>query len=197
MCPLKSLSCFAIPQWWLPQREVPLVSPKDSHCDSEGVTETLEADSMRFYGEPRRIEEVTANPCDFYEWVLYPTDSTDGERMELIDSEQSLSAFSGDSEIPIHYESTKNQIATNLLREYVKSHRKHSEDCRGRQNENSQLNGLQLGCGSNPASPSLGFLGGLLLSEEVPEGWWGSWISQRATESLKLIFYLFANLRVE
>jgi len=24
-----------------------------------------------------------------------------------------------------------------------------------------------------PASPSLGFLGGLFLSEEVPEGWWG------------------------
>ena len=28
--------------------------------------------------------------------------------------------------------------------------------------------------GSNPASPSLGFLGGLLQSEEVPKGWWGS-----------------------
>ena len=40
--------------------------------------------------------------------------------MELIDSEQSLSALSGDSENPIHYECTKNQIATNLLREYVK-----------------------------------------------------------------------------
>jgi hypothetical protein len=87
---------------------------------------------MGFYEEPRRIEEVTANPCDFYEWVQHPTDSTDGEWMELIDSEQSLSAFSGDSENPIHYESTKNQIATNLLRENVKAHRKHSEDCRGR-----------------------------------------------------------------
>ena len=96
--------------------------------------------------------------------------------MELIDSEQSLSAFSGDSENPIHYESTKNQIATNLLREYVKSHRKHSEDCRGRQNEASQLNGLQLGCGSNPASPSLDFLGRLVRSEEVPAEWWGSWV---------------------
>ena len=39
--------------------------------------------------------------------------------------------------------------------------------------------------GSNPASPSLGFLGGLLLSEEVPEGWWDSWVFQRATESLQ------------
>jgi len=58
---------------------VPLVSPKDSHCDSEGVTETPEDDSMGFYGEPRGIEEVPANLCDFYEWVLYPTDSTDGE----------------------------------------------------------------------------------------------------------------------
>ena len=151
---------------------MPLVSPKDSHCDSEGVTAVEDADSISFYGEPRRIEEVTANPYDFYEWVLYPTDSTDGEWMELIDSEQSLSAFSGDSENPIHYECTKNQIATNLLRENVKSHRKHSEDCRSRQNEASQLNGLQLGCGSNPASPSLGFLGGLVRSEEVPAGWW-------------------------
>jgi hypothetical protein len=167
MCPLKSLSCFAIPQWWLLQREVPLVSPKDSHCDSEEVTASADADSMGFYGEPRRIEEVTANPCDFYEWVLHPTDSTDGEWMELIDSEQSLSAFSGDSENPIHYESTKNQIATNLLQEYVKAHRKHSEDCRGRQNGASQLNGLHLSWGSNPASPSLGFFGGLLRSEEV------------------------------
>ena len=120
MCPLKSLSCFAIPQWWLPLGEVPLVSPKDSHCDSEGVTAVEDADSMGFYGEPRRIEEVTANLCEFYEWVPYPTDSTDGEWMELIDSEQSLSTFSGDSENPIHYESTKNQIATNPLRENVK-----------------------------------------------------------------------------
>jgi hypothetical protein len=94
---------------------VPLVSPKDSHCDSEGVTAVEDADSMGFYGEPHRIEGVIANPCDFYEWVLYPTDSTDGEWMELIDSEQSLSAFSGVSENPIHYESTNpryNEIAT-------------------------------------------------------------------------------------
>ena len=42
------------------------------------------------------------------------------ESLETIDSEQSLSAFSGDFENPIHYESTKNQIATNLLRENVK-----------------------------------------------------------------------------
>jgi hypothetical protein len=39
--------------------------------------------------------------------------------------------------------------------------------------------------GSNPASPSLGFLRGLLRSEEVPEEWWGSWVSQRATKSLR------------
>ena len=75
---------------------------------------------MGFYGEPRRIEEITANSCDFYEWVQYPTASSTVELMELIDSEQSLSAFSGDSENPIHYESTKNQIATNPLRENVK-----------------------------------------------------------------------------
>ena len=37
---------------------------------------------------------------------------------------------------------------------------------------------------SNPASPSLGFLGGLLRSEEVPEGWWGSWVGQFAAEAL-------------
>jgi len=189
MCPLKSLSCFAIPQWWLPQREVPLVSPKDSHCDSEEVTASADADSMGFYGDPRRIEEVTANPYDFYEWVMNPTASTDGEWMELVESEQSLTAFSGDSGNPIHYESTKNQIATNLLRENVKSHRKHSEDCRGRQNGASQLNGLQLRCGSNPASASLGCLGGLLLSEEVPERWWGSWVGQLATELLPTVIY--------
>ena len=39
--------------------------------------------------------------------------------------------------------------------------------------------------GSNPAGPSLGFLEGLLRTEEVPEGGWGSWISQRATKSLQ------------
>ena len=43
--------------------------------------------------------------------------------------------------------------------------------------------------GSNPASASLGFLGGLLLSEEFPEGWWGSWVSQRATESLPTVIH--------
>jgi hypothetical protein len=44
--------------------------------------------------------------------------------------------------------------------------------------------GLYDVAGSNPASPSLGFLGRLLRSEEVPAEWWGSWVSQRATESL-------------
>ena len=110
---------------------MPLVSPKDSHCDSEGVTETPEDDSMGFYGVPRRIEEVTASLCDFSEWVQYPTASSTVEWMELIDSEQSLSAFSGDSENPIHYESSKNKIATNLLRENVKAHRNYSEVCIG------------------------------------------------------------------
>ena len=48
----------------------------------------------------------------------------------------------------------------------------------------SQLNELHLSWGSNPASPSLVFLGGLLRSEEVPAEWWGSWVCQRAMESL-------------
>jgi hypothetical protein len=39
-------------------------------------------------------------------------------------------------------------------------------------------------CDSNPASPSLVFLRGLLLSEEVPEGWSDCQIWQSATESL-------------
>ena len=34
-----------------------------------------------------------------------------------------------------------------------------------------RLNGVQEVVGSNPASPSLGFLVGLLLSEDVPAGW--------------------------
>jgi len=99
---------------------VPLVSPKDSHCDYEEVTAVEDVDSMRFYGEPHRIEEVTANPCDFYEWVLYPTASSTVGWMELIDSEQSLSTDGDSLWISIHYESTKNQIATNPLRENVK-----------------------------------------------------------------------------
>jgi len=99
---------------------VPLVSPKDSHCDSEEVTAVEDAGLIGFYGEPRGIEEVPENPRRFRWRVPYPTDSTDGEWMELIDSEQSLSAFSGVSENPIHEESTKNQIATNPLRENVK-----------------------------------------------------------------------------
>ena len=36
----------------------------------------------------------------------------------------------------------------------------------------------------NPASPSLGFLGGLVRSEEVPEGRWGGWDVRFATKSL-------------
>jgi hypothetical protein len=69
---------------------VPLVSPKDSHCHSEEVTAVEDADLIYFYGEPRRIEEVTANPSDFYEWVPYPPASVDGNWMELIESDESL-----------------------------------------------------------------------------------------------------------
>ena len=42
------------------------------------------------------------------------------ESLETIESEQSLSTESDSLWISIHYESTKNQIATNLLRENVK-----------------------------------------------------------------------------
>jgi hypothetical protein len=37
--------------------------------------------------------------------------------------------------------------------------------------------------GSNPASPSLGFLRGLLRTEWVPEGWWGGWVGQSTTKN--------------
>jgi hypothetical protein len=40
-------------------------------------------------------------------------------------------------------------------------------------------------CDSNPASPSSRYSGETVLSEEVPEGCWGSWVFQRATESLQ------------
>jgi hypothetical protein len=46
--------------------------------------------------------------------------------------------------------------------------------------------------GSNPASSSLGFLGGLVWSEELPEEWRGSWVLQKATESLIWKFYLIS-----
>jgi hypothetical protein len=38
--------------------------------------------------------------------------------------------------------------------------------------------------GSNPASPISRYSGEDVLSEEFPEGWWGRWVFQRATESL-------------
>ena len=41
-----------------------------------------------------------------------------------------------------------------------------------------RLNGVQEVVGSNPASPSLGFLEGLFLTEEVPEGWWDRGVSK-------------------
>jgi hypothetical protein len=66
------LKFFAIPQWWLPLREAPQLSPKDSHCDSAGVTETPEADSMGFYGEPCGIEEVPENLRRFNGWGFIP-----------------------------------------------------------------------------------------------------------------------------
>jgi len=46
--------------------------------------------------------------------------------------------------------------------------------------------------GSNPASPSLGFLGGLVRFEVVSAGWWGSWVCQRAKGSLIGKFYLIS-----
>jgi len=46
------------------------------------------------------------------------------------------------------------------------------------------LNGVQEVVGSNPASPISRFSGETVLFEEVPEGRWGKWVFQRATESL-------------
>jgi hypothetical protein len=99
---------------------VPLVSPKDSHCDSEEVTAVEDAGLMGFYGEPREIEEVSENPRRFRWRVPYPTASVDGIWMELVESDESLSPLSGGSRNPIHEESSKIQIATNPLRENVK-----------------------------------------------------------------------------
>ena len=45
-------------------------------------------------------------------------------------------------------------------------------------------------CGSNPASPSLGFLFYLSETEEVPNGTRDRWFSQRATKSPKTGFKL-------
>jgi len=73
MCPLKFFSCFSIPLWWLTLGEVPLVSPIDSHCDSEGVTAVEDAALLCFYGEPRGIEEVPENPRRSSWRVRYPT----------------------------------------------------------------------------------------------------------------------------
>jgi hypothetical protein len=44
--------------------------------------------------------------------------------------------------------------------------------------------GLHDVAGSNPASPISRSSGETLLSEEVPEGLWGRWVGQVATESL-------------
>jgi hypothetical protein len=44
---------------------VPLVSPKDSHCDSEEVTAVEDAVLIYFYEEPRGIEEVPENPLRY------------------------------------------------------------------------------------------------------------------------------------
>ena len=38
--------------------------------------------------------------------------------------------------------------------------------------------------GSNPASPSSRYSEEIVLSEDVPEGCWGSWVGQSTTESL-------------
>jgi hypothetical protein len=69
---------------------VPLVSPKNSHRDSEGVTAVEYAVLLCFYGEPRGIEEVPENPRKFRWRVPYPTASVDGIRVELVESEVSL-----------------------------------------------------------------------------------------------------------
>jgi hypothetical protein len=39
--------------------------------------------------------------------------------------------------------------------------------------------------GSNPGGPISRYSGEVVLSEEVPEGWWGNWVPERATESLQ------------
>jgi hypothetical protein len=57
---------------------------------------------------------------DSMEWVRNPPASSSGEWLETIDSEESLVLLGGFSRNPIRYKSSKNQIATNLLRENVK-----------------------------------------------------------------------------
>jgi hypothetical protein len=52
--------------------------------------------------------------------VPYPTASVGGIGMELVETEESLNEESEELEISIHEESSKNQIATNPLRENVK-----------------------------------------------------------------------------
>lgn len=52
--------------------------------------------------------------------VPYPTASVGGIWMELVESDESLDEEGEGLEISIHEESTKNQIATNPLRENVK-----------------------------------------------------------------------------
>ena len=99
---------------------MPLVSPKDSHCDSEEVTAVEDAALLCFYGEPRGIEEVPENPRRFRWRVLYPTASVDRNWMELVESDESLDEELEGLEISIHEESSKIQIATNPLRENVK-----------------------------------------------------------------------------
>ena len=49
-----------------------------------------------------------------------PDSFLSGESLETIESVVSLSPLSGGSRNPIHEESSKNQIATNPLRENVK-----------------------------------------------------------------------------
>jgi len=52
--------------------------------------------------------------------VPYPTASVGGIRMELVETEEYLEEEREGLEISIHEESSKNQIATNPLRENVK-----------------------------------------------------------------------------
>jgi hypothetical protein len=97
--------------WYL--RKIPTVILKEL----QRLQRQILWDCRGNYVESKRFQRIHE---DSMVGVYNPTASTDGEWMELVESEQSLSAFSGDSENPIHYESSKNQIATNPLRENVK-----------------------------------------------------------------------------
>jgi len=117
--------------------------------------------------------------------------------MELVESDVSLDGEWEELEISIREESSKIQIATNSLQENVKDQWDSAESLVAHIDRGVAAQWVTTICDSNPASPISRYSGEIVPSEVVPAGWWGGWVSQRATESLKLIFYLFANLRVE